>query len=116
EEQPGLPVELDEASPGPAPEGEDERGRGDAEPGDPEDVDSGEQEHGERRTQVMKDRAADEEALSWRPVDDVSEPGPSGCKQSRHVGDMFGGCVANWKGKEKESQALWLRNQGIPDS
>ena len=53
-------IEREQLPPRPAPDREDQRGRGDPQPGDAEHVDPGEQQHGERRPQVVEDRAARE--------------------------------------------------------
>ena len=60
-----LPVAVEgrESPPGPAPEGEDERRRGDSQPRDAEHVDPCEEQDRERRAEVVEDRAPDEEGL-----------------------------------------------------
>ena len=59
QQPPAVAVEPREAA-RPAPEREDQRGRGDPQPGDAEHVDAREQQHGERRAEVVEDRADDE--------------------------------------------------------
>ena len=63
DQRPSVAIERKERPPGPPPESEDRRGRGDPEPGDAEHVDPGEEQHGERRPQIVEDRAADEVRL-----------------------------------------------------
>ena len=58
-----LTVERPELAPGPAPEGEDERRRGDSQPRDAEHVDPCEEQDRERRAEVVEDRAPDEVGL-----------------------------------------------------
>ena len=60
EQDPRLPVELGPQAPGAAPEREDERGGGDPQPGDAEDVDADEQQDREGGAEVVEDRADDE--------------------------------------------------------
>ena len=63
---PAAHIQLAEGPPRPAPDGEDQGGRGDPQPGDAEHLDAREQEHGERGPQVVEDRADREEALRRR--------------------------------------------------
>ena len=63
---PAVAVERREAAPRPPPDGEDERRRGDPQPGDAEHVDAGEEQHRERGTEVVEHRADGEEALRRR--------------------------------------------------
>ena len=59
-EAPGDHVAIAQQVPGPPPGGEDQRGRGDPQPRHPEHVDAREQQHGERRAEVVEDGADDE--------------------------------------------------------
>jgi Lrp/AsnC family leucine-responsive transcriptional regulator len=54
------PVDARPDAPGPAPDREDERRRGDPQPGDAQRIDPDEQQHGERRPEVVEHRAHDE--------------------------------------------------------
>ena len=56
-------IESRKSPPRPSPEGEHRRSACDSEPGDAERVDPGEEEHRERRPEVVEDRAPDEERL-----------------------------------------------------
>ena len=62
---PGSAVRAGEGAPRPTPGREDQRRARDPKPGDAERLDSREQEHGERRPEVVKHRAPDEEGLRW---------------------------------------------------
>ena len=67
-EQPArLAVELRQHAPGPPPDGEDERGGGDAQPGHAEHVHPREQQHREGRAEVVEDGADDEVQVRRRP-------------------------------------------------
>ncbi len=66
--------------PRPPPGGEHRRRACDAQPGDPEHADAGEQQHGQRRPEVVKDGADKEERLRRQPV----KP------PMRRAGDLFG--------------------------
>jgi hypothetical protein len=63
-----APVRIEpcEGTPRSAPQGEDERGGGDPDPGHAQRLDEDEEQDGEGRSEVVEDRTADEEALGWR--------------------------------------------------
>ena len=65
QQPPAAAIEAGERAPGAAPAREDQRGRDDAQPGHAEHVDAREQQHGERRAEVVEDRADDEVAVRW---------------------------------------------------
>jgi hypothetical protein len=61
--RPGLAVGAAERAPGTSPQGEDRGRADDAEPGDAQRVDPGEEENGERGSEIVEDRAHDEERV-----------------------------------------------------
>ena len=67
EEPERRPVEPWKRPPWPSPDGEHDRRAHDAEPGDAEWLDPHEQEHGERRAEVVEHRASDEEGRRRSP-------------------------------------------------
>src|SRR5262249_13183694 len=67
DEAPIFPVHAGERPPRSTPDREDEAGAGDAQPGDAERRDAGEEEHREGRAEVVEEGAGDEVQVGWRP-------------------------------------------------
>src|SRR4029453_18702177 len=76
---PLAPAEPRERVPGPPPQSEDRCGGRDPQPGDAQGPEAGGEQDGERRPQVVEDRAADEEPL-----------GRSGCREAPERGSLGG--------------------------
>jgi hypothetical protein len=74
EQPPGSTVEHPPDPPGPAPHGEDQRSGGDAQPRHSQGLDAGEQEHRERRPEVVEDRRHHEVRVRWN-ASFLHEPG-----------------------------------------
>ena len=74
---PGRRQPPDEA-PGPPPDGQHDGGARDPQPRDAEHVNVCEEQHGERRPEVVEDRADDEERHRRQPVDDARRAADGG--------------------------------------
>jgi hypothetical protein len=84
EHQPLTGAGRGEDTPGPAPQGEHRRGRGDPQPGHARRRDMGEQQHGQGRAEVMEHRAGQEERCGRHPGDRTGDrPRRAGPARSR---------------------------------
>ncbi len=78
EEQPlRLTVEQTQRVPRSAPDGQDDRCRGDPQPRDAENVDTDEQQDRERRAEVVEDRAPDEVRMRGKGLELRGHGGPA---------------------------------------
>ena len=73
QQPPSLAVLRRVRAPGPAPEREDQRRRGDPQPRDAEHVDAREEQHSERRAEVVEDGAAEEVQVGRRAFHGLAE-------------------------------------------
>ena len=90
DQRPSAAIEREKRAPGPPPEGEDRRGRGDPEPCDAEHVHPGEEQDREGGPEIVEDGAADEVRLGRHRIG--AEPRLSGLN-----GDGYKSCRASLK-------------------